>query len=332
METNENGDIPAQPVGESGVSEAKADFVNENKLKDFFLTQLEPDSETQQQEPSADSEGEVQFADTPSFLTDSDNSGEEVLSEDSQDEEVDDGLSRNVQKRIDTLTAKRKQAEEEAARLKTELDAMKAEVEKAKSGSEGIVIKSDPANPYAHLNTIAEIENEASQARSVRRWCEEHAEGVTWTDDQGVEREYTSEDIKRIKLNAIDALEEHLPKRMNYVHNKGKVDQVAETEYKWWKDRSSKERQIAEAFIKALPEVTRFPDYKLWIGDLIQGMRAREARASGSQPKVKAPVQPNGRAMPQARKSDASSDRALNRFTKTRSPEDFAAVIASRFI
>ena len=332
METNENGDIPAQPNGETGVNGGDADTVNENKLKDFFLQQFEPDSEAQQPTYSADSEEEDQYADTPSFLTNSDETGKEVLSEESQSEEVDDGLSRNVQKRIDSLTAKRKQAEEEAANLKAEVESLKAEVEKAKSGSDGLIVKSDPENPYAHLNTIAEIEKEASQARSVRRWCEENQDGVTWTDEQGIEREYTRDDIKRIKLNAIDALEEHLPKRMGYVHNKVKVDQVAETEYKWWKDRSSKERQIAEAFIKALPEVTRFPDYKLWIGDLIQGMRTRESRASGSQPKAKAPIQPSSRAMPQTRKSDANSERAMSRFAKTNSTEDFAAVIASKFI
>jgi hypothetical protein len=336
MDTKTTGENPAQPYGEEGVSDISSDSVSQNRLKDFFLSQLGGDEDRQQNADPAESGTEAQSYDTEDYsLSDSDATGEkEVLSNDSQEgEDNSEGFSKNVQKRIDALTAKRKAAEEEAQALKDQLAQIKDEYEKAKSQSkEEFVIKSDPANPYSHLNNLAEIESEATQARQVRRWCEEHADGTTYTDKDGVEREYTPDDIRRIKLNAIDALEEHLPKRLKYVSDKSQVDQLADTEYRWWKDKSSRERQIAESFIKAFPEVIRYPDYKMVVGDYVRGMLTREAKAKGGNTsQVKAPIQPRGNAVPTQR-SDARSTDALNRFSKTGNRDDFAAVIASKFI
>ena len=105
------------------------------------------------------------------------------------------------------------------------------------------------------------------------------------------------------------------------------MDKVAETEYKWYKDRSSKERQIAENFINTFPEITRFPDYKMVVGDYIRGMIARET-SKVKQPAIqKAPVQPTGNASPSISRKDVNAKSATSKFLKSGSSKDLTEVI-----
>jgi hypothetical protein len=330
MNTDETGDT-TQPNSES-VNRTQSSEFNEQSLaailrRDFGSLD---DSETAA-EPADNNGSEDQFGDTIDGFSDSlSEEGKEVHSQEEEATDSRDGeYTQGVQKRIDKLTALRKTAEEQAELLRGEVEELKAKVEAAKSTE--VVVKSDDSVPYANLNSIAEIEQEVAQARSVRRWCEENNHGVVVTNADGTETEYTSEDVKRIKLNAIDALEEHLPKRLNYVQTKSKVDSVAYKEYPWLKDKSSKERQIAEAFIKAFPQITRFPDYNVVLGDYISGMRLREQRSKGSNIQ-RAPIQPTSSNAPTSRYKDNNDGGATNRYVKTNSQNDLAAIIASKFI
>ena len=260
------------------------------------------------------------------------NEGEEVHSqeEEATESENSEFQTKGVQKRIDKLTALRKQAEEQAEKLKKEVEDLRTKVESSKSTE--IVVKSDDAVPYAHLNSIAEIEAEIAQARSVRRWCEENSNGVVVDNADGSQTEYTSEDVKRIKLNAMDALEEHIPKRLNYIQTKAKVDSIAYKEYPWLKDKASKERQIAEAFIKAFPQVTRFPDYNMVIGDYIRGVQARERSSTTNKPVARAPIQPTSTNGVTSRYKENNDADSMKRYAKSNSKTDLAAIIASKFI
>ena len=331
MNTNETGDI-SQPNSES-VNRTQSSEFNEQSLaailrRDFGML----DGSETAAEPADNNGSEDQFGDTrESGFSDSLNdTGEEVHSQEEEANESGDGENtKGVQKRIDKLTALRKQAEENATKLEAELNELKAKVEANKSTE--IVIKADEKVPYANLNTIAEIEQEVVQARSVRRWCEENSEGVIVTNPDGTESEYSAEDVKRIKLNAIDALEENLPKRLNYIQTKAQVDAVAYKTYPWLKDKTSKERQIAESFIKAFPQITRFPDYNVVLGDYISGMRLRE-QASKNGNIQRAPVQPTSNYAPSSKYKDNADPDATRRYVNSNSQTDLAAIIKSKFI
>ena len=250
--------------------------------------------------------------------TETDDDGKEVHS---QSEEEQEEVSRGVQKRIDKLTAKRKEAEAEIEKLKEEVEALK-NVTPTRREPE----TSD--EPFSNLNTIAEIEAEIAQARSVRNWAEENAEGFTQTNEKGEEIYYDPAKIRQIKVNAMKALEEGLPKRYQYIQARDQIDQIATKEYPWWKDKTAKERQIAEQFVSAFPNIKKFPDYKMVIGDYIRGVKAREAAMAGQKPIVKAPVQPRSSGVaPTTKKEEVRSQNAFAKFSKTGRTDDLARVM-----
>jgi hypothetical protein len=188
-------------------------------------------------------------------------------------------------------------------------------------------------NPYAHLSTLEDVSREVEQAKQIRRWCEMNPDGAVVTGKDGNEVEYSAEEVRNIKIKALDAMEEHLPKRMQYLQNFNQMEQIAAKEYPWWKDKASRDRQIAETFLKAFPEIQKFPDYKMVIGDYISGVKARESKGKSSGVINKAPSQPKPSSAPTSIPSkDVKSQQAQKRFTASNSRDDLSAIIANRFL
>lgn len=255
--------------------------------------------------------------------TNTDTEGEEVHS---KSEEENEEVSRGVQKRIDKLTAKRKEAE-------AEIDKLKAEVEQLKQATTSPREVDSTADIHSNLNTIAEIEAEIAQARKVRNWAEENADGITVTDDKGEEKYYDPATMRQIKVNAMRALEEGLPQRYQYIQARDQIEQIASKEYPWWKDKTSKEHQIANQFLNTFPAIKKFPDYKMVIGDYIRGVKARETASRGQKPVVKAPVQPRSSGIaPTVKKEEVRSQNAYAKFSKTGRTEDLADIIKNKFL
>jgi myosin heavy subunit len=289
------------------------------------------DSEKQAEadvEATSDQDSEVlsQESNTENEQVQSEDS-EETEETKSEDDEFERGLPKGVKKRIDKLSAKRREAEAEVERLKNEVERLSQEANKPAQ-----IPKSD--NPYTKLNTLEEVSREAEQAKQIRRWCEMNPDGATVTDNNGNETEYSAEDVRRIKIKALDALEEHLPARAKYIENYAQVEQVANKEYPWWKDRSSSERQIAETFLKHFPEITRFPDYKMVLGDYIRGVKSREAsKRPVATTNRTAPAQPKRTATPPyVPAKEKAAVEASKRFGATGNRDDLSSIIANRFL
>jgi len=276
----------------------------------------EPQTEADEAESN---QSEVQQSDDePQEAVSEDTEGEEVHSKSEEEEEE---VSRGVQKRIDKLTAKRREAEAEIEKLKAEVENLKNTVQAPKE-------REIPDDPYSNLNTIAEIEAEIAQARSVRNWAEANAEGYTHTNENGEEEYYDPAKMRQIKINAMKALEEGLPKRYQYLQAREQVDTIVAKEYPWWNDKTAKERQIAEQFLNAFPAIKKFPDYKMVIGDYIRGVKAREAAVRGQRPAVKAPIQPRSSGVaPTVKKEEVRSQNAYAKFAKTGRTDDLANVM-----
>lgn len=289
-----------------------------------------PDSENQteagvQATPEEDSEVLSQQTNTESDQDQSEDS-EETEETKSDDYDLERGLPKGVKKRIDKLSTKRREAEAEVERLKNEVERLSQEAQKPAQ-----VPSKD--SPYSNLATLEEVSREADQAKQIRRWCEMNPDGAEVTNSNGETVEYTAEDVRKIKIKALDALEEHLPARARYLENYNHIEQVAVKEYPWWKDRSSSERQIAESFLKHFPEIKRFPDYKMVVGDYIRGIRTRE-QSSKRVPSSQTPMtQPRRTAAPAyIPKKEAKVIEAQKRFGATGSRDDLQSIIANRFL
>lgn len=293
---------------------------------------LRGDLETDHQDtPTAEGEtNEAEAHDEVSITEESEDvteDGEEVPSQtEEQNEDQAEDLPRGVKKRIDKLTAKRKQAEAEVERLRAELEEAKNKVAEVPVP----VVRTD--NPYSHLDSPDKIRNEMEKARKVRYWAEENSDGCTVTNPDGSETEYSASQVKEIKLNALKALDEHLPKQAAFITEKVKMDTYAESEYSWWKKKEARERQIADKFISAFPEITKFPDYKVVVGDYIAGFTSREAKlkANTSGSVNRAPVVPKSTSAPATQSQrDTSAKESKQRFLQTTRSEDLADYLKS---
>ena len=285
--------------------------------------------EKQSEEDSAEVESDE---DKEKLSQEDDSDDTEEVAEESQ-EEPEDGLPKGVKKRIDKLTAKRRELEEKVSVMEQELNSLKNFPKTAEPE-----VKPTAENPYLHLDSQSAVEAEIKQARDIRKWCELNPDGAVVTDANGKETEYTTEQIRNIKANAMDAIEEHLPKQLNYVRARQQFDVQAEAEYKWWKDKTSKEYQSAQGMLKAFPELRKFPDYKFVVGDYLRGAAVREeAVKSRSKPTTtvkKAQSQPTrASSAPQTMSQrEVKSANAEATFRKMRSTESLKSVILEKFL
>lgn len=321
MDTNTNTGAENESNATSETSSQESNFpssVDINSRLNQLLWDDVAQPQTEADEAESNQSEVQQIEDEPQEAVTEDSEGNEVHSQSELEQEE---VSRGVQKRIDKLTAKRKEAEAEIEKLRQEVDELKSTMKSQKEPEL-------PDDPYSNLNTIAEIEAEIAQARSVRNWAEENAEGFTHTNENGEEEYYDPAKVRQIKVNAMRALEEGIPRRLQYIQARDQIETIASKEYPWWGEKTSKERQIAEQFIKVFPQIKKFPDYKMVIGDYLRGVKAREAAVKGQKPVVKAPVQPRSSGVaPTVKREEVRSQNAYSKFAQTGRTDDLANVM-----
>jgi hypothetical protein len=316
-----NKEVQSQNFDTSKIAEIfSKDFLGEQE--DTGTPQTLESEETAEVESTAEEENIVLSQEEETISEESDPTDAD---ESQPEEESERGLPKGVKKRIDKLTAKRREAEAEVERLKSELERLEQE-----AATPAQIPTND--SPFAHLRSIEEVNKEYDQAKQVRRWCELNPDGAVVTKPDGSEVEYTAEDVRMIKIKTIDAIEEHLPKRVQFLQQQQQFDNIAQKDYTWWKDRTSKERQMAESFIKAFPEILRAPDHKLVLGHLITGIKTYESQKRGSAPQ-RAPIQPKTSASPvPLKKNQVTAQVAKQRYASSNSRDDLSAIILSKFL
>ena len=339
MSDSNNADIDPAQNNIEAQSNAPSSGLNEEtlalKLRETLFadseqaveSQAETEDEAQTEVKDDPVEAEASQAEATEEVPQAED-GDEVHSQEAQDDEGDSDLPKGVQKRIDKLTAKRKQAEEEAENLRKEVETLKqavTESQQASARNENSV--TDASNPFSTLKSKAEVDKEVEQARWLRYKCMENPNGFILG-----ETEYGAEDVSRMLVNATKAVEEYLPKQMARIEVESKIKPIAEAAYPWWKSPQSQEYQVAQQILRTAPELKKFPDWQIWIGDAIAGMKMRESATKSSQTQKKAPVQPvRPTAAPvKLGKTEATAKQAVSRFAKSTSADDLAKVLLSK--
>ena len=325
--------LPSSPLDTDGLTSLLRQTLFADPEEEQTQAQTETETEEEESESSeeiAEDDAESEESETESNVED-DNADEAEESKADDEEKQDKQLSKGVQKRIDKLVAQKKEAEAKLQALAEKL----AETESQAANSQKEVIVSDKGlNPYFKLQSDTDVHAEIRNARQVRRWAEENPDGAVVPGKNGEEIEYSAEDIRKIKLNAIDALEEHLPSQLNYIQTRKQFDAEAEKTYPFWKQRSSSEYQYANALIREFPEIQKFPDFKLSIGDMIEGKRIRESKVKPTSAIKKAPSNPKQTASAPVQTSKSMKARSTEEaFRKNPNDKDaLKALIAERFL
>jgi hypothetical protein len=293
----------------------QADPSKNESPEDFFSRVL---SGGQIEQTTGVESPEAPEAETPEATTEAEDAEQQY--DDSQDRST-----KGVQKRLAKLTALRREAEEKASRLEQEV----AELKRSK-----VVEKAQLPNQFAQLESITDIQAEFERQRKIRLFCERYPDGYY---PEGEGEPVSKENMSKAKVRALQAIEEDLPRQLAYVEEKNKAMQFARSEFSWLADHKDERTTKVKAFIDAVPEIKRFPDYEIYAAHMVNGMtsyKAQKSMAQKSQGRV--PVQPTMSSVPaprQPQKSDpvqyASS---VERYRRSGSIDDLADVFKNKFI
>jgi hypothetical protein len=189
-----------------------------------------------------------------------------------------------VQKRIDKLVAQR---EEHAARAK----ALEAELEKLKLREPEVVVAPSASNRLSDVTDEVALDQRLQRAVALKRWAIENPQGGSIKRPDGEEVVISEEQVRGMLADAEEEIAIDIPKRAQWLRDARAQEVVAREVYPTLFADGSEDAVRARSILKAWPELTRFPDYKMVIGDYLAGVRAREERAAAaSKDKAKAPA------------------------------------------
>ena len=229
-----------QITDQTEVAEATEDTPNENLSSDDLLNFIasEPVAEesTEEEVTTEETEVETESEDGNEVLSQSEDQEEVEDQDDQDDQEEEDKTPKSVQKlvkQIGKLTARAKSAEENYQAIQAEVSALrKAESEeKAQSAS------------VSEVETFEQLEELRQQAIGAKKWARKH-EDESFVEEGG--QEYTKEQIKQIRDNAEDHLDEAIPARMKFLQERAQSDQQALETFTFLKDSNSPEAELLQ--------------------------------------------------------------------------------------
>lgn len=309
-------------------SEVTPDSSTNDKLADFFKRALSDgqmkaesgDSETKESE----AEAEVDQGEQP------ENHQAEAIT-DAETDEVrydNDDTPKGVQKRLNKLTALRREAEERSKKLEEELESIKRQ--------QATPVKPATNNPYAEFDSEEKLKAEYDRQRQIRLFCERYPDGYYEGDSE--EKNVSKDEIAKAKVSALRAIEEFLPQQSEYVKSSREFKTLARKEFPWLDDPTDSRSSVAKKFIDAVPEIKKFPDYELYAAQLAIGMvsynnQKKNARNFVQSPTVQVqPTQTSSAPRPAMRADEVKARDSMERFRRSGSVDDLADVFRSKFI
>ena len=277
----------------------------------------EVQTEVESDEVDELSDGVVQDADITSEAED----GEDVHSQVETEETAE---QTGVQKRIDKLTALRKTAEEQVEAMREEVEQYKSKIAEFEKSSE--VVQPTADSPFADLTSGEAIKNEYEQARQIRYKCEANPEGFQMGDTY-----FDSEQVRNMKLNAMQAMEVHLPKQLEFVKARDQWKPIAYETYPWLKNKEAPEFKLAQQVLKTFPQFRRFPDFELFIGDYVRGYTSRTSQIAKKGIPIKGTQQlavKPASSQTQASRNDTTARNVESRYQKTGNREDLKKIVS----
>lgn len=210
---------------------------------------------------------------------------EESSDEETDDAEADDGEDTEkgearspgndkLLKRIDKLTAKRREAEEALEKTREEAERLRTEL----AGASKVVLQPTPEDPLTDVETIEELEARIATAKRVRTWALSNRDGATVKGADGSEEYVEPAEMAR-HLAAADAIvTDHGPARKQWLAQRETSRSEAQAAYPAFFTQGSAESKALRDILKQYPALGKYPNVELIIGDALVGQQARMAR------------------------------------------------------
>lgn len=319
---------------------AKADDVDvvSMALADLGMTPepaKEPEDKTESEETISDND-ETQDPEEKSEESGDDPAPEpeEEKEEASDEEEPADTEAEpqkdKVQKRIDKLVAKQREAEEKATAVSAELEqlkAAKAELEAQLNQTTRPVLTPTADSPLADVDSEDALEQRVQNAQAVRRWALQNSDGATIKKPDGSEQFISGEEVKDYLIKADDILTVHAPARRTWLAQRAPAVEAAKNIFPDLFKAGTDLNKAYQATVKSAPELLRIPQHEYWIGLALYGeqalmaaQKAKEAKAAAekkvsskkSESKPPAAVKPVSTTKSATKGSSAAKQRILS--------------------
>jgi hypothetical protein len=270
------------------------------------------------EEGSPDEEEAAEASDSGEEKEGEEEAPEEEAAEEEEEEEqptAKQGLREKMQRRIDKLTAIRKELE--------------AKLERAQP----VTLAPTYEDPLSHLMSEREVEEFLANQHEVRRWCIENFDGGEMPDAKGEMHELNAKQVRARLARLDEIIQIHVPARKTYLKALTGCDDLGRKAYPALYDSSSLESKIANDFLQRCPQILRLPNYQLIIGDAIRGMKARLAEEQSGQAGSKAasPGGANGKAaVAPGRPAPKLAPRAIKPGATARQQSTKGSAVASR--
>lgn len=242
-----------------------------------------PPEVTEEEDPTAETDLS-QDTDEEKPADDSDAESDQDK-DDAEEEEEKAPVPEKLLKRIDKLTAKRREAEERAETLEAEVGTLRAQLEATAT----VKLAPTPSDPLADVETPEQLEERIATARKIRTWALKNLEGGTVQNAAGEDVYYEPAQVREYLANADEVLTEHAPKRQQWLAQRGAVLHEARTYYPGLFKPGTQEHETLRATVTAHPYLRQLPQLEMIVGDAIEGMKLRFARAAAAQKKAAAP-------------------------------------------
>jgi len=202
-----------------------------------------------------------------------------------KEEEVAPKTQAAFNKRVGELTKARRTAEEERDALRIENASLKAH-----GGADSRPIAT-PNDPLADVLDEPTLNATVARAQSLKTWAIANLDGGTMPDGKGGEVEFDADKVKEILANVDAVLTVHAPNRKNYLQAAGAFEAAALERYPELKKADSPETKAVEAIVRDMPELKRFPNWRMIAGHIVAGLKlerdAAAAKAKGAKKPAK---------------------------------------------
>lgn len=242
------------------------------------------------------------------------------------EEEPQPGDPEWYQKRVAKFTARQKELEDRLAAAEKRAEDTAGELEKAR--------KAGPSTGQAWNHAETQLQAELEEKRNILRWTEQNPDGATLSDGKGGELQYTSEQVREIKLRTLEDLGDLRGQlregRQRLAQAKATWEAEAIKAYPQLKDPKHADNQEIDRVLESLPWLREVPDARISVMDMLAGQRLRRSKtaAKGKLPPAPTPARVPAAAAVPARTEGAAPrkevEEARAKFQETGRAEDLA--------
>ena len=363
-------DAPAVPESGEGVGDSGEGNLDTGQLTGMLLQGMagvseegegEPNEQVTDGEPETETDSDADHAESEEQPSESEEDTEEPDEESEESEEPDEeddsyldslkeSAAKKARKRIDKLTARAKEAEEQLKAREEALQTLEQRLSKLEKGEQPQQEGQRFTDKVKAASSPEELQELYSTAREAKKW----ARGALVSDrfqydaDSGEDviiangAKLTKQQVSQILSEAEDAIEQVIPSRAQYIQARQTADKNAESDFPAWRDRSNpdyerlqgiyNDDQFGEFFQAA-------PNGRYLAGVMLEGIKALEAKkvskdAPPAKPKAQqkiAPKVPSGdEGMVSTPKRDNDDLERRFKNAETLSQDDFVAYLAAK--